>query len=415
MYKTCCNLVLIVVLIILPANSYCTELNKALHAALENNPTIKAKFYSSLENRQRIKLNSISKFLPLVVYSYSARSPDISLSNSVKNMSVSVTQQVFNGGADAATFQQAKYLTSIEEINFLLEKQNVLLSAVKAYMKVLTTAEVYKLTQHTEKVLTEHLLATEKRFALAEVTKTDVSQATARLSAAKSESIKAYGNMKTAEANYVHIIGELPVDLHNPIVPVLPTSVEEALEIAQRNNLSLQISNNGYKAAKQGVLIAFGHLLPSVSVSAITSYTQGDIFNKDMHRTEDVFEVKISLPIFQQGLNLGAVTQSELAVKQKMYTYYEALNAIKESIISNWENISTANSMLQAAQDHVKYTEVVLSGVKKEAELNLRTVLDVLDAEEELLKAKVNLINVQSNVIISMYNLLALIGQLNIN
>ncbi|WP_230957199.1 TolC family protein [Ehrlichia ruminantium] len=399
----------------LSTSSYCVELDQALHAALANNPSIKAKFYSTLENRQKIKLNSMSKFLPLVVYSYSTRLPDISSSNSTKNMSVSVTQQVFNGGADAAAFQQAKYLTSIEEINFLLEKQNILLNAVKAYMKVLTTAEVYKLTQHTEKVLTEHLVATEKRFALAEVTKTDVSQATARLSAARSESIKAYGNMKTAEANYVHTIGELPVDLHDPVVPVLPTSLEEALEIAQRNNLSLQISNNGYKAAKQGVLIALGHLLPSVSISAVTSYTEHNVFNKNLNKTEDVFEVKMSLPIFQQGLNLGAVTQSELAVKQKRYAYYEALNAIKESIISNWEGIYTTNSMLQAAQDHVKYTEVVLSGIKKEAELNLRTVLDVLDAEEELLKAKVNLVNVQSNVIINRYNLLALIGQLNIN
>ncbi|GAT75705.1 outer membrane protein TolC, partial [Ehrlichia ruminantium] len=361
------------------------------------------------------KLNSISKFLPSIVYSYNSRFPGMTSDHNIKNMSISVTQQVFNGGADAAAFQQAKYLTNIEEINFLLEKQNVLLNAVKAYMKVLTTSEVYKLTQHTEKVLTEHLLATEKRFALAEVTKTDVSQATARLSAAKSESIKAYGNMKAAEASYVHTIGELPVDLQDPVTPVLPTSVEEALEIAQRNNLSLQISNNGHKAAKQGVLIALGHLLPSISVSAVTSYTQSDILNKDIQKTEDVFEIKMSLPIFQQGLNLGAVTQSELAVKQKMYAYYEALNSIKESIVSNWESISTANSMLQAAQDHVKYTEVVLFGVKKEVELNLRTILDVLDAEEELLKAKVNLVNVQSNVIISIYNLLALIGQLNIN
>ncbi|QLK52709.1 TolC family outer membrane protein [Ehrlichia ruminantium] len=415
MYKTCYILILIMVLIMLPHGSYCTDLNQALHAALKNNPSIKAKFYGSLENRQRLKLNSISKFLPSIVYSYNSRFPGLTSDHNIKNMSISVTQQVFNGGADAAAFQQAKYLTNIEEINFLLEKQNVLLNAVKAYMKVLTTSEVYKLTQHTEKVLTEHLLATEKRFALAEVTKTDVSQATARLSAAKSESIKAYGNMKAAEASYVHTIGELPIDLQDPIAPVLPSSVEEALEIAQRNNLSLQISNNGHKAAKQGVLIALGHLLPSISVSAVTSYTETDIFNKDIQKTEDVFEIKMSLPIFQQGLNLGAVTQSELAVKQKMYAYYEALNSIKESIVSNWENISTANSVLQAAQDHVKYTEVVLFGVKKEVELNLRTILDVLDAEEELLKAKVNLVNVQSNVIISIYNLLALIGQLNIN
>ncbi|MGN7618751.1 MAG: TolC family protein [Ehrlichia sp.] len=244
-----------------------------------------------------------------------------------------------------------------------------------------------------------------------------MSQATARLSLATSESIKAYGNMKTAEANYIHIVGEAPIDLQNPIAPAIPESLETALEIAQQHNLSLHASHSGYKAAKQGALIAIAHLLPSISISSTSSYTYNN-HHPNINPSQlvnNVFEITMSLPIFQQGLNIAAIAQSNLAIKQKMYSYREALNAIKEAVISSWENISTSTSMLQAAQDSVKYSEVVLSGIKQEAELNLRTILDVLDAEQELLKAKVNLVNVQSNVIMSIYNLLALIGQLNIN
>ncbi|WDM85740.1 TolC family outer membrane protein [Ehrlichia sp. JZT12] len=415
MYRIFCLVILIT--LIISNNSYCIDLNQALNTALTNNPHLKAKFYNSIENKQKIILNSISKFLPSLVYSLSTQQPDLFVSSDNRAMQLKVTQQVFNGGADAAAFRQSKHLVNIEEINFLIEKQNILLEAVNAYMKVLTTAEVYKLTQHTKKVLTEHLLATQKRFALGEVTKTDVSQATARLSSATSESIKAYGNMKTAEANYIHVIGEAPIDLHHPTIPAIPESIDQALETAQKHNLSLQASHIGYKAAKQGVLIAIGHLLPSISISSTSSYIYNN-YNPYMNphtQINNAFEITMSLPIFQQGLNIAAVQQSRLAIKQKMYSYHEALNAIKEAVISSWENIATANSMLQAAQDSVKYSEVVLSGIKQEAELNLRTVLDVLDAEQELLKAKVNLVNVQSNVIISIYNLLALIGQLNIN
>ncbi|WP_044171524.1 TolC family outer membrane protein [Ehrlichia muris] len=416
MHKICCALILMYIISVIPNNSYCTSLDEALHAALSNNANIKAKFYHSLENKQKIKLNSISKFLPSVVYSLQAYQPELSLhNNDNRTMSLTVTQQIFNGGADIAAFQQSKYLANIEDINFLLEKQNIILQTIKAYMKVLTTAEVYKLTQHTKKVLTEHLIATQKRFSLGEVTKTDVSLATARLSSATSELIKARGEMKIAEANYIHITGEIPTDLHNPTIPTIPSSIEEALEIAQKNNLSLQASHNGYKAAKQGTLIAIAHLLPSISISSINSYTYTNKPYITPKKTDNFFEIKMSLPIFQQGLNIAAITQSQLAIKQKMYSHHEVLNTIKESVILNWENISTANSMLQAAQDSVKYSEVTLLGIKQEAELNLRTVLDVLDAEQELLKAKVNLLNVQSNVVISIYNLLALIGQLNIN
>ena len=416
MHKICCMLILMYIISAIPNNSYCTNLDEALHAALSNNANIKAKFYHSLENKQKIKLNSISKFLPSVVYSLQAHQPEFSLSNNDnRTMSLIVTQQIFNGGADVAAFQQSKYLANIEDINFLLEKQNIILKTIKAYMKVLTTAEVYKLTQHTKKVLTEHLIATQKRFSLGEVTKTDVSLATAKLSSATSELIKAHGEMKIAEANYIHITGQIPKDLQNPTTPTMPSSIEEALEIAQKNNLSLQASHNGYKATKQGILIAIAHLLPSVSISSINSYTYTNKSHITPEKINNFFEIKMLLPIFQQGLNIAAITQSQLAIKQKMYSHYEVLNAIKESVILSWENISTANSMLQAAQDSVQYSEVALLGIKQEAALNLRTVLDVLDAEQELLKAKVNLINVQSNVVISIYNLLALIGQLNIN
>ncbi|AAZ68854.1 Outer membrane efflux protein [Ehrlichia canis str. Jake] len=417
MHKIYSILILIFIISITPNSSYCTNLDQALHTALSNNPNIKAKLYNYLGNKQKIKLNSISKFLPSVTYLAETYQPNLSLGNNNRTMRLIVTQQVFNGGADAAALQQSKYLSNIEEFEFLSEQQNIVLNTVKAYMKVLTTAEVYKLTQHTKKVFTEHLTATQKRFSLGEVTKTDVSLATARLSSATSESIKAYGDMKAAEANYIHIVGETPVDLQHPIIPEIPSSVEEALTIAQQNNLSLKASYNGYQAAKQGALMAIANLLPSISISSINSYTYTDTHNPliEPKKIDHFFEIKMSLPIFQQGLNIAAISQSKLAIKQKMYSHYEVLNAIKEAVVLNWENISTANSMLQAAQDSVKYSEVVLSGIKQEAELNLRTVLDVLDAEQELLKAKVNLVNVQSNVVISMYNLLALIGQLNIN
>ncbi|KJV69507.1 TolC family protein [Candidatus Neoehrlichia procyonis] len=408
MYKVT---LLFLTFIIFATNAHSTSLNDALIKALTNNPSIKANFYETLGNKKQIFTSNISAFLPNITYfvrSTSNSINSISIPNKDKTMGIALSQS-FSMTALSA-LQQSHYLFGIQDLNFLLKKQDILLNAIKAYINVLTTTEVYKLNQNNEKILKQHLLTAQKRFDVGEITKTDVSKAQVRLSLAVSDTIKARGDMKTAEANYFHIIGEQPINLHYPNSSlVTPVTLEDTLKLAKQNNITLKLAYYAYKLAKKDVLTTLTKSLPSLSVTA----NLASPFNTSDY-TSNV-DLQISLPIFQKGINIMAIEQSHVTRKQKMYAYYEALKSIEESVILIWENLSTAKSILQSAKDSMKYATVVLKSVQEEAKLNLRTILDVSDAEQELLKAKVNLINAQNSIIINQYNLLALIGQFNIN
>ncbi|QXK91658.1 TolC family protein [Neoehrlichia mikurensis] len=408
MYKSA---FLLLILTILPLYAYSTSLNDALIKTLENNPSLKNSFYETLGNKKQVFFSSISELLPNVTYFIRSASNginSINIPNQNKTTGIMLSESL--SMATISALQQSRYLLGIQDLSFLLRKQNILLNAIRAYMNVLTAIEVYKLNQNNEKILKQHLLIAQKRFNVGEITKTDVSKTKALLSAAISDTIKAHGNMKVAEASYFHIIGEQPTNLHYPEMPIkIPVALEDALNLARQNSIALKLASYAYISAKKDILTTLAKSLPYLSITAnLTSP-----FNTSNYMSNIDFQ--ISLPIFQKGVNIANIEQSHIARKQKMYAYYEALKSLEESVVLNWENLSTAQSMLQSAKDSIKYATVVLESVKEEAKLNLKTILDVSDAEQELLKAKVNLINAQSSVIINQYNLLALIGQFNLN
>ncbi|MDB1135534.1 TolC family protein [Candidatus Anaplasma sp. TIGMIC] len=386
-----------------------TSLDEALNKTLANNMAIKASLCKSLASKREIVNSAVSGILPQVVYELKMHQQGPAAK--AHTSAITLTQPMFNGAA-MFNVDRAKFLHTAQDISFALEKQRTLLSAIKTYMNALTAYEVDRLNEHNVKVMQEHLLSAEKRFAVGEITKTELAKAKAKLAQAKSEAMSARGRLRAVEANYAHIVGEQPVELVYPKRRLqIPGSLEEALEIAKNNNLSLKLSQNMYQASKREVAAAVAKkVLPTLHLSATESFPGNDI-GKATHR----LDVQLRLPIFDHGVGFIDIDRTHKTRQQHLYSMHEISREIEESVVDAWEELVTAKFVLQSARESVKYTEVALEAITQEAHLNLKTTLDVLDIEQELLKAKVRLINSQSNLVVSQYTLLALLGQFTIS
>ncbi|KAF2282057.1 hypothetical protein GH714_042881 [Hevea brasiliensis] len=396
-------------LVALSSGAYGTSLDEALKKTLENNYAIKAGVYRSLATKREIASAVIRGFLPRVTYDFVVQKDGRHASQSMSTLTL--TQPMFDGAATLA-LDKAKHLHNAQDVGLALEKQKTLLSAIKTYMGVLTAYEVHKLNENNVKVFEQHMLAAEKRFSVGEITKTELAQARARFSAAKSDAMSAAGKLKAMEASYTRIVGEKPVDLKYPRHRLhIPESLQEAIEASKAGNLALTLSRCLYQASKRDVAIATAKkLLPSLSVSASELFP-GISVNKASQR----LEVRLRFPVFEQGTGFMDIDRAHKIRQHKLYSLREEMREIEESIILAWENLATSRSVLKSARDSARFTETALEAIKQEAKLNLKTTLDVLDVEQELLKARVNTINAHSELIVSQYNLLALTGQFNIN
>ncbi|QLL67019.1 hypothetical protein O998_04675 [Anaplasma phagocytophilum str. Norway variant1] len=396
------------VLMKISSGAYGTSLEEALDKTLNNNLALKANMYKTKAKKREVVNSAIVNILPQVLYELKIQKHG---SHQSSYSLISLTQPVFNGTA-IFSIEKAKHLYAIQDITFSMEQQKTLLGTIKTYMSALSAYEVDKLNEHNLKVMQEHLLSAEKRFSVGEITKTELMQAKAKLAQAKSEAMSAKGRLRAVEASYTHMVGEQPIDLQYPKRPIqIPQSLEEAFDIAKSNNLYLRLSSNLYQVSKRDVEIAIAKkVLPSLHVTATETFPGNDV-GRTIHR----LEFTLRLPIFEHGVGLIDIDRTNQERQHNLFSMHEAVKKMEASIISAWEDLITSRFVLQSASETVKYTEVALEAITQEANLNLKTTLDVLDIEQELLKAKVNLVNSQSNLIINQYNLLALIGQLSID
>ncbi|WP_339045189.1 TolC family protein [Candidatus Mesenet endosymbiont of Agriotes lineatus] len=412
----------VLIILFTATNSYSTELKEAIDKSIASSIKIKAQSYALQGAKKQLGMNGIASFLPMVTYDFhiaNVNEPEKDMIGRINpnHPSVDYTSKVGQlsineriDGSWLAAPSQAKYQIAAEKLNFLQIKQKVLLDAVGAYVKVLTAMGVEDLSKHNKNVLRQHLDMAQKRFAVGEVTKTDVFQAEARLAFAMSEQIKADGNLKIANASYARIVGEEPENLLQPTdLPAIPDSLEECLETAKKSNPILKSVFYRHKAADQAVIIALSKSLPSLDILAKIKNVY-----KSSNQRDYSLSFNVSVPIFQRGMNFAAIDQANFTAKQYIHDYYEAIKNIEEEVITRWENVLTVRSILDSSQEAVKAAEVVVDGIKQEAELSLRTTIDVLDAERELFKAKINLTEAEGNYVISIYNLLFTIGNLNI-
>lgn len=336
--------------------------------------------------------------------------------NSQESIGAKVSQPIFNGFQTVNSVKAADSQVRSEQNNLYTVEQSVFLDASTAYMDVSRDAAIVDLQKNNEKLLKKRLDETNQRFNVGEVTRTDVSQAQARYSKAVSSRISSEGDYEASKAVYVKIIGSSPQDLTEPkeIAKLLPKSFEEANTYALENNYAIQQAKHNFNAQSYNVAVNNGALLPQVSLDGIAMKNNTDYDSKAGKDKTDNIEIGLNMtvPLYNAGESRAKIRQSKYQKWQAQEQLLETERAVRSSVASAWEYMVSNDSKIKSIIDQVKANGIALDGVQKEEALGNRTILDVLDAYQELLNSNVEEVKARRDYYVSGMQLLLAMGKL---
>ena len=331
-------------------------------------------------------------------------------------LSINFVQPVFSGLSTYNSVEAAKSQVKYSRSNLENTEQATLLDAISVYMDVIRDKAVLKLQINNEKVLTRHLESYKKRFTAGELTRTDVAQSEARLSGAIANRIAAEGQLEVSNANYFDVVGLEPsliMDDVNASTIHLPQTLDEALNLALANNPQIKAMEHAVKSAEYTVSAQKGVLAPQIDITA-SAAKQHDYTT---FKRNDAWEVaaNVRVPLYQSGSEYADIRSAKQTENQYRILLAQIKQSVRSQTISAWENYTANKAQINSIKDQIKASKIALDGVIREAQVGSRTVLDVLDAEQEHLDNQVSLVKVHRDEIVAAYTLLSATGQLNPN
>ncbi|MBT5039496.1 MAG: TolC family outer membrane protein [Rhodospirillaceae bacterium] len=400
------------------------SLEQALISAYQNNPTLLAE-RAALRATDEGVASALSGWRPTVQIDGDAgfaETETTTVSGGLtsktesslqpRSFSFSITEPLYRGGRTIAETSSAKNLVDAGRATLALAEQSILLDGVTAYMDVLRTQSVVELNRHNERVVARQHQAAQDRFEVGEVTRTDVAQAEARVAQAKADRISAEGDLISARATYRQVIGDLPGKLAWPAALAdVPASEREALQTANVANPSIIGADYAELSARDDIDVALSDLLPQVSLSA--GYDrQYDVSSATEQADSLSLSAIVTVPLYQSGAEHASVRRSKQIASQRRLEFEEARRAVLEEVTRAWEALITAQAKIAAFESQVRAAELALEGVEQEVLVGLRTTLDVLDAEQELFTARVNLVGAERDAVVSSYWVKSTVGEL---
>lgn len=401
-------------------------LESALIQAYQNNPAL---------NSQRAAVRATDEGVPQALSGYrpkvsatvtggalhqevSTRTGGVfaNLSDNVAPLSygVTATQTLFNGFQTGNKTRQAEsqVLAARETLRFT--EQTILLNAATAYMNLLRDTAILDLQRRNVEVLQEQLRQTRDRFNVGEVTRTDVAQSESRLAAGRSSVLLAEANYKTSAAVYRQVIGQDPHNLTaaTPVDRFSPRTQIEAVGAGNAQHPSVVTAQYNVDAAVAQVKIAEGALMPTLSVQGSVLRSEWATITAANNYSAQVLG-QLSVPIYQGGAEYSAIRQAKETLGQKRIDLDTARDQVRQNVVQSWGQLEAAKANIEATQAQVQSTEIALNGVREEARVGQRTTLDVLNAQQELVNARVSLVGAQRDRVVASYTLLAAVGRLS--
>ena len=323
----------------------------------------------------------------------------------------SITQPLFRGFRTVAGVDKAELDVKAAQAALVDTEQDVLVAAVIAYMDVVRDQAVLDLNIGNEQVLARQLDATRERFNVGEITRTDVSQAEARLAGARAARIASEGTLQNSRATYLNVVGEVPGQLAPPDPPAdLPASLETALASASASHPDVVAAQFTERSAQETVKSVGGELLPTLNlVGSVTRLWQSS--SDDSQQTTQSITAELDVPIYEQGATYARLRAAKIAAGKSRLDLEVTRRDIVEAANRAWENLKSARAQIVSFDAQIRAAEIALEGVQREAQVGSRTVLDILDAEQELLNARVNLVRSKRDEIVTAYQLKEAVGE----
>jgi outer membrane protein len=330
---------------------------------------------------------------------------------------MTITQTLFNGFQTANRTRQAEGQVFAARETLRTAEQTVLLNAAIAYMNLLRDTAIFDLQRRNVEVLQEQLRQTRDRFNVGEVTRTDVAQSESRLAAGRSQVLGAEANFKTSGAVYRQVIG-MEAGKLTPATPVdrfSPNDLNAAVANGSVAHPSVTTAQYNVDVALLAVKVAEGALAPTLSVqgSFQKNYMSAGSLNTYESLAASVLG-QLTVPLYQGGTEYSAIRQAKETLGQRRLDLDSARDTARQVIVQSWGQLEAAKGNIEATKAQVEAAEIALNGVREEARVGQRTTLDVLNAQQELVNARVALVTAQRDRVVASYTLLASVGRLSV-
>ena len=324
-----------------------------------------------------------------------------------------ITQPIYTGGKVEANVNRSKNQVMAERATLIAQEQQSFNNTVSAYVGVIQAKELLDLQINNEQVLAKQLEATNDRFRVGEITRTDVAQAEAALEGARATRETAVGNLLTANSTFQQIIGVFPPDdLVEPQPLNLPVkSEQEAASMATANNPTVITALYNDAAAKDSIDVAFSALLPQLSLQG-QAFQQNNASSRSLSTNGYQVVAQLSVPLYQGGSEYAAVRQARQAQQQTQRLIDDAKRTAVQNAVQAWDTLVAAKASADSTRAQIRANEIALEGTEREAIVGSRTTLDVLNATQLLLQSRTTLVQNLAQVITASYGVAVAIGRL---
>lgn len=322
---------------------------------------------------------------------------------------VQIIQPLYQGGRVRALKKQAKSAIYAAREGLRNAEQTLFVSVATAYVDVKRDEETARIRRNNVSVLARQEQAARDRFDVGEGTLTDIAQAEARLAGANIGLAQAESQLAASRATYERLVGHSPNNLSTVPRFILPPTLEQAKAIGQGNNPQLVAAIFNQGAARNAVNVAKAAGRPTVALAGTAAAAREQL--SQISRTDSAaLTLQVTVPLYSGGANKSRVRQSKLAVERLGYEVEDIQDAIEQTIAQIWAQLDAARISRDAAMKQVNAAQVAFEGVTLEQQLGTRDTLDVLNAEQEVLNARLTVVDAQRALDATTFQLLSIMG-----
>jgi outer membrane protein len=414
-----------------PAPALADTMEAALVRAYQNNPQLNAQRASVRFTDENVP-QALSGYRPRVAitgsagYQYTDTNStqggsatnlvrtEIHGANAPRSIGATVSQTLFNGQQTANKTRAAESQVSGAREALRVLEQSVLLSAATIYMDYLRDSAIVEVQRSNTRVLEQTLKQTKDRFNVGEVTRTDVAQSEAQLAAGRTQQLTAESNLTTTRSNFRRIIGNEPEQLSpgSPVDRFLPGTLPAAVDLGLTENPNVTAAMFGIDVNYLQVKVNEGALLPTVTL--LTSVQQSYEQTQTVYRSFGASAIaQLSVPVYQGGAEYSLIRQSKETLAQQRLVLEQVRDQTRANTVTAWGQLVAGRAQVSSAQSQVTASEIALNGVREEAKAGQRTTLDVLNAQQALVNARVALVTAQHDRVVASYAVLNTVGRLS--
>jgi len=407
-----------------PIAAQADTLRDALTNAYNSNPVLQGARSNQRGNDENVaiqKANGRPSVNATATHIEFLRQSDNSFTAPDRNLNIETGLSVplYSGGAVRNAVKAAQTRTSAGRADLRGTESAIFSQVVAAYMDVLRNEAIVGLSANQVEVLRVNLEATSDRFEIGDLTRTDVAQSQARLAVAQGDFRGARANLIGARETYIQLVGNAPMNLEAPPpLPGMPGTVGQAVMTALDNNPDLLAAEERARAAEIDIDAAKAARLPTVTGFVRATYsdffgTLGGNLGAQFAQSEKTANagVQVSIPLFQGGRPAAIKRQAQAFAGAALENVIAAERSTIAQTRSAWASWQAANAIIESSQSAVAAAELSLEGVRAENSIGNRSILDVLNAEQELLSSRVQLVTARRNAYVAGFSLLAAMGK----